>query len=84
MSMTQVRNLTARCLDRDNPSDKVLHEVRYELLTADGWADESMAIMATDPMDAINAVKGKLLANQQVAEDKKFQAWLNNLKGGEA
>lgn len=83
MSTTQIRNLTARCLDRDNPSDIVLHEVKYELQESGAWVDMTTQVMATDPMDAINVVKGRLLANQQVAEDKKFQAWLNTLVGGE-
>lgn len=58
MSTTQLRNLKARCLDRDNPSNIVLHEVSFELTeSGDDFKPHVMQVMATDPMDAINHVR---------------------------
>lgn len=57
MSMTEVRNMTARCLDTASNAALVLHEVGYELKDSGGWIDKTVQLLATDPIDAINAVR---------------------------
>ena len=56
MSMTEIRNIKARCLDMDSNADVVLHEVSYELKDSGVWLNKTVQVRATDPIDAINYV----------------------------
>lgn len=70
--------------------DLVLDQMRKDFESGDMTAIEEL-LQAT-PIESLvgylpeqlvdNINKGIFLADQQVAEDKKFQAWLNNLTGG--
>ena len=52
------RNMRAKCVDRDNPDDVVLHEVSFDRKESGGdWVSHVVRIMATDPQDAINAIR---------------------------
>lgn len=54
----EYRNMTAKCIDRDNPDAEVMHEVSYDCKNPDGnWTSHVVKIMATDPMDAIKRVR---------------------------
>ena len=55
----EYQNITAKCIDRDNPADEVMHEVSYDCKDPDGnWIGRVVTkIMATDPMDAIKRVR---------------------------
>ena len=62
MKTTEYRNMKAKCIDRNNPSDVVMHEVSYDNKETDGnWTNLVVNIMATDPMGAIKKVSNSLL-----------------------
>lgn len=53
-----IRNISAKCIDRNNPSDYVMHQVTYESQNDSGeWVSTTTELMATDPMDAIETIK---------------------------
>ena len=58
MSMTEYRNMSARCLDMNSNADIVLHEVSYEVKDSGVWVSKTTQVRATDPIDAINYIKG--------------------------
>ena len=63
MSMTEVRNITARCIDKNSIEESVLHRVDFEMKeSGSDWVAHSMEIMASDPMDAIKAVRVRMYA----------------------
>ena len=49
----ETKNLMAKCLDRNNPDNMVLHEVSYEQFVDKTWQPKTITLMATDPMQAI-------------------------------
>jgi hypothetical protein len=53
----EYKNLTAKCLERDNPDEVVLHEVEFDRKESGAWTHHVVQIMATDPQDAINAIR---------------------------
>ena len=54
------KNMSAKCIDRNNPCDMVLHEVSYERKDPEGnWTAHVEQIMATDPMHAIKTVQSR-------------------------
>lgn len=53
----EYKNLTAKCLERDNPDEVVLHEVSFDRKESGAWTSHVVRIMATDPQDAINAIR---------------------------
>lgn len=58
MSATEVRNLTARCIDKESIEELALHEVKFEIKeSGDDFKPHAMQIMAKDPMDAIEYVR---------------------------
>lgn len=71
--------------------DLVLDQMQKDFASGDTTAIEELlnatpienlvGYLPEQLVDNIN--KGIFLADLQVAEDKNFQAWLNNLKGGE-
>jgi hypothetical protein len=56
MSVQELKNIRARCIDRNNPEDVVLHEVTFDLRDSGVWQPMITQVMATDPMDAIKYV----------------------------
>ena len=56
MSVQELKNMRAKCLDRNNQENVVLHEVTFDLRDSGVWQPMSMQVMATDPMDAIKYV----------------------------
>lgn len=56
MSMQELKNVRARCIDRNNPEDVVLHEVTFDLRDSGVWQSMSVEVMATDPTDAIKYI----------------------------
>jgi len=57
MSMTEIKNITAKCLDMKSDSKIVLHEVSYDVKDSGVWTHKVQRVMATDPIDAINYIK---------------------------
>jgi hypothetical protein len=54
---TEYKNMRAKCIDKNNPDEVVLHEVYFEFKDLEGnWVDHTVKVMATDPMDAIRTV----------------------------
>jgi hypothetical protein len=49
----ETKNLMAKCLDRNDPSEYVEHLVMYDQLVDDKWLPKTITLMATDPMQAI-------------------------------
>lgn len=49
--------MTARCLDRESIDEVVLHEVEFDRKESGAWTHHVVQIMATDPQDAINAIR---------------------------
>ena len=59
MSTTEYKNMTAKCVDKKNTNEVVLHEVYFDRKELAGtWSSHTVRIMATDPMDAIKKVRG--------------------------
>lgn len=54
----EIRNVSAKCIDMNNPSAMVLHKVDYEYKDSGVWVGKTVQVMATDPMDAIKYVRG--------------------------
>jgi hypothetical protein len=42
----------------NSDADVVLHEVSYEVKDSGVWVSKTTQVRATDPMDAINYIKG--------------------------
>jgi hypothetical protein len=58
MSATEVRNLIARCIDKESIEELALHEVEFEIKeSGDDFKLHVMQIMAKDPIDAIEYVR---------------------------
>jgi len=57
MSTTEYKNMTARCLDKESIEEVALHEVEFDRKDSGVWEHLVIEVMATDPMDAINAVR---------------------------
>lgn len=57
MSVLEIKNCRAKCIDRDNPAEVVLHEVEFDLKDSGDWGHKVVQVMATDPMDAINYIR---------------------------
>jgi hypothetical protein len=55
--MSEIKNIKARCLDKDSDEAVVLHEVNYEIKDSGVWIAQTKQVMATDPMDAIIYIK---------------------------
>lgn len=55
--MSEYRNMQAKCIDKDNPDEVVLHEVMFDRKDSGVWTSHVVRIMATDPQDAINAIR---------------------------
>jgi hypothetical protein len=53
----EYKNLTARCLDTESIDEVVVHEVEFDRKESGAWTHYVVQIRATDPLDAINAVK---------------------------
>jgi hypothetical protein len=49
----EIKNLMAKCLDRNNPNEYVEHIVIYDQLVDNQWLPKTITLMATDPMQAI-------------------------------
>lgn len=62
MSVTEIRMCRAECLEKDADHNAlVLHKVDFEIKeSGDDWKPHSITLMATDPMDAINAVRKEI------------------------
>ena len=56
MSMNEIRNITARCVDKSSNDEIVLHQVSYEYKDSGVWVSKTVSMYATDPQDAINTV----------------------------
>ena len=59
----KIRNLRARCLEPNDDSIYVMHEVGYEVespLRDNLWLNRTHTMYATDPIDAINKAKSYL------------------------
>jgi hypothetical protein len=56
MSIQELKNIRARCIDSNNPEDVVLHEVTFDLRDSGVWQPMLVEVMATDPSDAIKYV----------------------------
>ena len=62
MSQTEIKNVRAKCIDMNNPAEIVLHEVYFDIKeSGDDWKRHSVQIMATDPLDAIAAVRQRTM-----------------------
>jgi hypothetical protein len=59
MSIVEFKNMRGKCLDKDSFDEVVLHEVEFDRKDSGVWEHHVVQIMATDPMDAINAVKSQ-------------------------
>jgi hypothetical protein len=58
MSMTEVKNLRARCLDMESIEEVALHEVEFDIKESGGDFKPSVVqVMAKDPIDAIDYVR---------------------------
>lgn len=57
--MAEYRGMTARCIDMSSNNNVVLHEVHYEIKESGVWVAKTEQLMATDPMDAIESVRGR-------------------------
>ena len=58
MSTTEIRNIFARCIDKESIEEVALHEVNFEIKeSGSDWKPHVMQVMAKDPMDAINYVR---------------------------
>ena len=57
MSTTEYKNMKAKCVEMDNPDAVVLHEVEFDRKESGAWTSHVVRIMATDPQDAINAIR---------------------------
>lgn len=54
----ELRNIRARCIDRNSNDDVVLHEVNYEAMENNNWIAKTIQLMATDPQNAIEKFRG--------------------------
>jgi len=58
MSTTELKNLCARCIDKESIEDIALHEVKFEIKESGGdWKPHVVQVMATDPMNAIDYIR---------------------------
>lgn len=58
MSTTQVKNYMARCIDMSSDEELVAHEVEFDRQESGGlWTHHTVRVLATNPLDAINAIK---------------------------
>ena len=58
MSATELKNVTARCIDRESIEEFALHEVEFEIKeSGDDFKPHVVQIMAKDPMDAIEYIR---------------------------
>jgi len=55
-----MKNLTAVCVEKDDSKEYVMHEVSYE---AEDGSIVVGALLATDPLDAINKTRNQLKGN---------------------
>lgn len=58
MSMTEVRSFEARCIEPSSEKVYELHEVKYQVKDSGVWLNKTVQVLALDPMDAINYVRG--------------------------
>jgi hypothetical protein len=57
MSMTETKGYMARCIDMTSNEELVAHEVEFDRKDSGVWVHHVVRILATDPLDAINAIK---------------------------
>lgn len=56
--MTEYKNMTARCLDRESTDEFVLHEVKFDCKEEDeDWTSNVVRLMAKDPISAIDSIR---------------------------
>jgi len=55
--MMEYKNMKAKCLDKRSDDPVVLHQVEFDRKESGVWEHLVVEIMATDPIDAINAVR---------------------------
>jgi len=54
----EIKNLYARCIDKESIEEFALHEVEFEVKESSGnWTNHVIQIMAKDPVDAINEMR---------------------------
>jgi hypothetical protein len=51
-----IKNLRAKCIERDNPDEYVMHEVSYQTNAQGEWVDMTSHVVARDPQHAIELV----------------------------
>ncbi len=56
MSVQELKNIQAKCLDRNNPESVVLHEVTFDMRDSGVWQPMAVKVMATDPSSAIQYI----------------------------
>lgn len=58
MSQTEIKNLTARCVDKESIEELALHEVAFEIKESGAdFKPHVVQIMAKDPVDAIDYIR---------------------------
>jgi hypothetical protein len=58
MSMIELKNMSAKCVEQDDTKTYVMHRVEYDLKEDGVWVGKTTFVRATDPMDAIKYVRG--------------------------
>ena len=54
----EIKNLYARCIDKESIEEFALHEVEFDRKGKNGdWTNYVIHIMAKDPVDAINEMR---------------------------
>jgi hypothetical protein len=56
----ELKNIRARCIDRNSNDEIVLHEINYEAMENDNWVAKTIQLMATDPHNAIQIFNSRV------------------------
>ena len=55
-----IKNVIAKCIDRNSPDDYVEHRVEWDVIENGSSEHKFQFVSATDPLDAIKSVFGTI------------------------